>query len=102
MTQTPQRAAALTQEEVGEFMAARSSPGVDGGERLEPTSTATTFRVRDVGALTTDGPLAETEEVLGGFFLVEADNLDDVIEIAAKTSTARSGSVEVRPIGGRP
>ena len=61
-------------------------------------STATTVRVRDGKRLTTDGPFAETKEQLGGFYLVEANNLDDAIEMAGKIPGARHGSVEVRPI----
>jgi hypothetical protein len=69
-----------------------------GGERLRPTTDATTVRVRDGETLTSDGPFAETKEQVGGYFLVECDNLDDAIEAAAKLPGALSGSVEVRPI----
>jgi hypothetical protein len=68
------------------------------GEALEPTSTATTVRVRDGETLTTDGPFAETKEALGGFYLVSAADLDEAIEIAAKIPGARLGSIEIRPI----
>ncbi len=68
------------------------------GEALQPTVTATTVRVRDGQTLTTDGPFAETKEALGGFYLVEARDLDDAIEIAARIPGARHGSIEVRPI----
>ncbi|MCB0060521.1 MAG: YciI family protein [Caldilineaceae bacterium] len=69
-----------------------------GGEALQPTATATTVRVRDGKRLTTDGPFAETKEQLGGFYMVEADNLDEAIAWAAKIPGATVGSIEVRPI----
>jgi hypothetical protein len=69
------------------------------GDRLEPTSTATTVRVRDNRTLTTDGPFAETREQLGGYYLIEAKDLDEAIAISAKIPGARHGCVEVRPVG---
>jgi hypothetical protein len=71
---------------------------IKGGNALQPTNTATTVRVRDGKRLTTDGPFAETREQLGGYYLVEAADLDAAIAMAAKIPGARSGSVEVRPI----
>lgn len=68
------------------------------GEALQPTSTATTVRVREGKTLTTDGPFAETREQLGGFYLVEAKDLDEAISIAARIPSAKIGSIEVRPI----
>lgn len=68
------------------------------GDRLRPTATATTVRVRDGKTLTTDGPFAETREQLGGYYLIEARDLDAAIEIAARIPSARVGSIEVRPI----
>jgi hypothetical protein len=68
------------------------------GDALQPTSTATTVRVRDGKTVTTDGPFAETREQLGGYYLVNAENLDDAIAIAAKIPSAKIGSIEVRPI----
>jgi hypothetical protein len=68
------------------------------GEALQPTHTATTVRVRGGKTTTTDGPFAETKEQLGGFYFVEAENLDEAIAIAAKIPSARIGSIEVRPI----
>jgi hypothetical protein len=68
------------------------------GEALQPTSTATTVRVRDGETVTTDGPFAETKEQLGGFYLVECKDLDEAIEVAARIPDARGGSVEIRPI----
>ena len=69
-----------------------------GGEALQPTSTATTVRVRDGETLTTDGPFAETKDQLGGFYLVDCRDLDEAIEVAAGIPDARRGSIEVRPI----
>ena len=68
------------------------------GDRLQPTSTATTVRVRDGKTLTTDGPFAETREQLGGYYLVEAKDLDTAVAIAARIPGAKTGSIEVRPI----
>jgi hypothetical protein len=70
----------------------------EGGEALEPTSTATTVRVRSGETLTTDGPFAETNEVLGGYYILNCKDLDEAIEIAAKCPGARRGSIELRPI----
>ena len=72
---------------------------------LHPTSTATSVRVRDDKRMVTDGPFAETREQLGGFFLVEAKDLDEAIEIASRIPAGRWGTVEIRPvveIGGLP
>ena len=69
-----------------------------GGHALKPTSTATTVTVRDGKRLTTDGPFAETKEQLGGFYLIDAKDLDEAIHMAGKIPAARYGSVEVRPI----
>ncbi len=68
------------------------------GDPLEPVSTATTVRVRDGKTLTTDGPFAETKEQLGGYYIVEAKDLDEAVAIAARIPDARNGSIEVRPI----
>jgi hypothetical protein len=68
------------------------------GDALQRTSSATTVRVRDGKTMTTDGPFAETREQLGGYYLIEAKNLDEAIAIAARVPSAKSGSVEVRPI----
>jgi hypothetical protein len=68
------------------------------GDGLQPTSTATTVRVRDGKTLTTDGPFAETREQLGGYYLVEAKDLDAALTIAARIPGAKTGSIEVRPI----
>ena len=69
-----------------------------GANPLHPTATATSVRVRDGRRLVTDGPFAETREQLGGYFLVEAKDLDEAIGIAERIPMARSGTVEVRPV----
>jgi hypothetical protein len=69
-----------------------------GGEALEQSTAATTVRVRNGKTLTTDGPFAETKEVLGGFYLVECKDLDEAIEVGSKIPGAQWGSVEVRPV----
>ena len=69
-----------------------------GGNALEQTATATTVRVRNGKTMVTDGPFAETKEQLGGYYLVEAKDLDDAISIAARIPGAKHGSIEVRPI----
>ena len=65
---------------------------------LQPTSTATSVQVRDGKRLVTDGPFAETREQLGGYFLIEASDLDQAIAIAARIPIARSGTIEIRPV----
>lgn len=69
-----------------------------GGDRLRPVSDATTVQVRNGKTLTIDGPFAETREQLGGYYLVEAGDLDEALAIAARIPGARHGSIEVRPI----
>ena len=69
-----------------------------GGDELQPTSTATSVRVRGGGPLVTDGPFAETREQLGGYFLVEVPDLDRALAIAARIPSARWGTIEVRPL----
>jgi len=81
-----------------EYAEVGATKGIVGGAELDAATTATTVRVQDGETLTTDGPFAETREVLGGFFLFEADNLDDAIAVAARIPAARHGSVEVRPL----
>jgi len=68
------------------------------GNELHPTTKATTVRVRDKKRLVTDGPFAETKEQLGGYYLIEAKDLDEAVGIAARVPSARFGSIEVRPI----
>jgi hypothetical protein len=69
-----------------------------GGQQLRPTATATSVRLRDGKRLITDGPFAETREQLGGFYVIEAANLDEAIEIAARIPSARLGTIEIRPV----
>jgi hypothetical protein len=82
-----------------EYAAIREILGFIGGAELEPVEKATTVRVTAGETLITDGPFADTKEVFGGYYLVEADDLDAVIRIAARIPAARiGGSVEIRPI----
>ena len=83
----------------GEYFAISESAGILGGQELAGKETATTVRVQDGRTLTTDGPFAETKEVLGGFYTVEADDIDKALEIAARIPAARmGGKIEVRPL----
>jgi hypothetical protein len=82
-----------------EYMAIGQAPGIMGGHQLQGPETATTVRVQDGSTLTTDGPFAETKEVIGGYYLLEADDLDAAIELAARIPAARmGGAIEVRPV----
>jgi hypothetical protein len=87
---------------MGEYMAftdgIREGGQYVAGEALQPVSTATTVRVRNGKLSTTDGPFAETKEQLGGFYLVEARDLNEAIQIASRIPSARLGSIEVRPV----
>jgi hypothetical protein len=84
---------------MGEYYAIRETPGVIGGAQLQPAETATTVRVADGRTLTTDGPFMESREVLGGYYLYEADDLDAAIALAARIPAARfGGAIEVRPL----
>ena len=95
-----------TPEQMGQVMAAYNAFSEEagaagvilGGEGLEPTSSATTIRVRDGERILSDGPFAETKEQLGGFYLLECNSLDEAIDWAAKIPGAATGSVEVRPV----
>jgi hypothetical protein len=69
-----------------------------GGSQLEPTARATTVRIRDGQRVVTDGPFAETKEQLGGYFLMEADDLGEAIAVAGRIPAAREGSIEIRPL----
>ena len=69
-----------------------------GGEALQPTTAATTVQIRDGRTITTDGPYAETKEALGGFYLIDAKDLDEAIDAAARIPGARHGFIEIRPI----
>ena len=87
---------------MGEYFAftdgLRASGRYVAGEALQPTQTATTVRVRGGKVSTTDGPFAETKEQLGGFYLVDANDLNEAIQIAARIPSARYGSIEIRPV----
>ena len=76
----------------------RASGKLVGGDALQPISTATSIRVRDGETLTTDGPFAETKEVLGGYYLIDVDTIDEALEWAAKIPGAAYGTIEVRPV----
>src|SRR5215211_1144334 len=83
----------------GEYFAIHNSPAVIGGDRLQPIETATTVRVQDGQMLLSDGPFVEAKEYVGGYYLIEADELDDALEIAARIPAARmGGAIEVRPL----
>jgi hypothetical protein len=71
---------------------------IKGGDALQPVHTATTVRIRDGKTLTTDGPFAETREQLGGYYLIDAKDLDEAVRIAQRIPAVRSGSIEVRPV----
>jgi len=82
-----------------DYMAISRDPKTKAGADLGELTKATTVRVDNGKTLTTDGPFAETKEYLGGFYLIDADNLDEAIEIAAKIPAARTGgTIEVRPV----
>jgi hypothetical protein len=87
---------------MGEYFAftegIRNSGHYIGGEALQPVQTATTVRIRNGKLSTTDGPFAETKEQLGGYYLINARDLNDAIQVASKIPSARLGSIEVRPV----
>jgi hypothetical protein len=87
---------------MGEYMQFTQAIGASGhhksSSQLQPTATAASVRVRDGKRLVTDGPFAETREQLGGYYLIEAKDLDEAIEIAARIPSSRMGTVEVRPL----
>jgi hypothetical protein len=95
----PQAEVAQTMAEYGTFTQGIVQAGnFKGGERLRPVANATTVRVRNGKTITTDGPFAETREQLGGYYMIEAKNLDEATGIAARVPSAKIGSIEVRPI----
>ena len=94
----PKEAEAFTKEYFTFTEGIQKSGHYLGGEALQPVHTATTVRVRGGRVSTTDGPFAETKEQLGGFYLIEARDLNDAIQVASRIPSARIGSVEVRPI----
>jgi hypothetical protein len=92
---TDEESAAIT----AEYMAIRKSPLFRDGARLDGPETASTVRVQDGETLVTDGPFADTKEVFAGYYLIEADDLDDAIALAARIPAARhGGAIEVRPL----
>jgi len=95
---TPAQMAAMHQEYGSFTQGIVKSGNFKGGDALQPTSTATTVKVRDGKTITTDGPFAETREQLAGYYLIEAKNLDEATGIASRIPSARIGSIEVRPI----
>ena len=94
----------MNEQEQGAIMAGYNAFGEEykdkilGGDALLPTSSATTVRVREGKTLSTDGPFAETKEQLGGYYVVNAENLDEAMQIAAHIPGATVGSIEVRPV----
>jgi hypothetical protein len=76
----------------------RAQEKLVGGDELQPVATATSVQVRNGDTIVSDGPFAETKEALGGYYLVEADSLDEAIEWAARIPAARGGTIEIRPI----
>ena len=101
--QDPEAWAKLSPQEQGAVYAAykalNETPGVTPGHGLQPPETATTVRVQDGKTLTTDGPFVELKEALGGYFILEADDLDAAIEVASRVPAASmGGAIEVRPI----
>ena len=84
-----------------EYMAVGEDPAIVGSAHLQPTTMATTVRVADGETLVTDGPFAETKDVFGGYYVIEADDLDSAIALAAQVPAARMGGcVEIRPVRG--
>jgi hypothetical protein len=82
-----------------EYVALRDAPGMFGSNQLQPAATATTVRVENGNAVTTDGPFVETKEQLGGYYLLEADDLDSAVALAARIPAARlGGAVEIRQL----
>jgi hypothetical protein len=100
---TPDEWAKLSEDEQNavyrDYQAINQDARVTPGEQMEPPETATTVRVQDGRTLTTDGPFAEVKEAIGGYFILEADDLDAAIELAGRVPAARmGGAVEVRPV----
>jgi hypothetical protein len=94
VTQGPERTA-----EYGKWAQEAATRGaLVAGERLRPTTVATTVRVRNDEVLVADGPFAETKEQIGGFFIIDVDNLDDAVKAASMLPGAHDGSIEIRPI----
>ena len=101
-TMYPKMSKADAETMMSEYMAfgakARESGHYVGGNRLQPTHTSTSVRIRNGKLSTTDGPFAETKEQLGGYYLIEAKDLNDAIQVASRIPGAKVGTIEVRPI----
>ena len=97
-TMPPAESEAIMNEYFGFTEDIRKNGKYVAGEALQPTGTATTVRVRNGKVSTTDGPFVETKEQLGGFYLIEAKDLNEAIQVAARIPSARLGGVEVRPV----
>jgi len=101
-TQWPKLPKADADKWMGEYMEftdhIKQSGHYVGSNRLQPTQAATTVRIRNGKLSTTDGPFAETKEQLGGYYLIEARDLNEAIQVASRNPGARHGSVEVRPV----
>jgi hypothetical protein len=102
----PRLSKADTDTMMGEYLAfsdsIKASGAYIGGNRLQPTTTASSVRIRNGTLSTTDGPFAETKEQLGGYYLIEARDLNEAIAVAARIPGARVGTIEVRPIAELP
>lgn len=95
---TAEQGKAVTKQYMDFTKSIAESGHYKGGNALQPVATATSVRVRDGKTLLTDGPFAETAEHLGGYYLIEAANLDDATAIAARIPGAKAGTIEVRPV----
>ena len=103
---SPDAWSSMTEDQQGEVFGAygtfteelQSSGKLVAGDALQPTSTATSVRVRDGETLTTDGPFAETKEVLGGYYLIDVETIDEALEWGGKIPGAKYGTIEVRPV----
>ena len=98
LSQRSEEEQAAEYQEYFAFSAESEKQGVSAGAALMPSNTATTVRVRNGKTLTMDGPFSETKEQLGGYYLLNCNDLDEAIEIAAKIPGARHGSIEIRPV----
>ncbi|MBM3221054.1 MAG: YciI family protein [Candidatus Rokubacteria bacterium] len=98
LSPSPDEQPAMLQQYREFTQSVQASGRMQGGYALEASSTATTLRVRDGKVLTTDGPFAETKEQLVGYYVVDANDLDEALAIAARIPGARWGAVEVRPV----
>ena len=101
-TMYPKMARAEAENMMAEYMAftakVKESGHYIGGNRLQPTHTSTSVRIRNGNLSATDGPFAETKEQLGGYYLIEAKDLNDAIQVASRIPGAKVGTIEVRPI----